>query len=342
MFNILEFLDVEIIRSMGWPNHEAIFGDREALKFKRTSAFYIYNTLEAKIKNGSIAQEKRISKSNVTDRLSKIREAIDIRAVIDPSLVGMHRMSLSFKSDIVGVSDIHRIQNDFEFVDAVHQGMVLLRDGSMVPGLGCDIFYENKTDLDRKIKSLLELKPNMTLAEMAPHDRLFALDTEANLKKLRSYAGGLRKGIKAIMEQLILDPMIRFSEIAIKTGMTRSSAKKLYSEIMSSGAIKFEPAMNGGRIGDDTITVVTLNVPDSEKETVEPDILARSILGKRYILRRTHLQNRLEYMCWAKDYYDSLDMTKEIMNIAGEYDPQLVLFVRTFFNKESSIKLIGR
>lgn len=327
---------------MGWPSEDILSGDPSSLRFKRASAFYIYNTLVDKINRGSVAIQDRISKSNVSDRLSRIRRAIDVRAVINPLLVGMHRMSLSFNSDVVGNSDIQKIQTNLDCVDALHQGMVLLRDGSMVPGFGCDVFYENESDLDNKIKSLLEYVPNASLNDLLPHDDLFGVNTENNLRKLRSYAGGLRKGIRAIMEQLINDPMIRFSEISTNTGMTRSSAKKLYGELLSSGAIRFEPVMNGERIGDDTVTIVILKVPDNEKERVESDLLTKSMLGKRYITKRTHLKGRLEYMCWTNDYYDNLDLTKEIMDIADGFDPKLVLFERTFFNKESSLRLLKK
>lgn len=336
---MLHTLDIEIIRNLQWPNNNIIFDRENVTRYKRPSPFWISTQLVEKSRKGMISGIDKLTRGQVIERWDIVSQAMRLRTVIDPNIVGMQKSSAIFKGSLPDIAPQSIIDSYPDNIDTLHEGLALKPDGMLESGISIDIFHKDEKELSKIISDLTAINPTFKLQSVSKYSSIFNSD-KGDYKRLKSYDGSLRRGVVSVMTELIKDPVVKINEMSSIINLSRSSIKKIYGDIISSGAIIFEPTMTGKWIGEGISAIVFFSVPEKEKRSLDSFLVNESIIGERHLLKRIYVKDSLGYLCWVNDFYDAVQFQEAILEKSGRFRPTIILFSKSTTNMRASIKLL--
>lgn len=338
----MDRLDVEIIRLLHYAPWEFSGASESDILKRRPSIYWIYNTIAEEIKTGKLQIEHNgISKSYIIGRIQKVGNSLTVRANIDGRALELEEFRVMVYGSPSSLDGISFEDSCFASVNTVHRGLFMDGKGNFTSAASIEFFQKDQKEMEAHLSRVREHHPELGIAL---YGRKFPPPSESmkeRYRKLRSYDGKLRKGVRTVLSEIIKDPTSRINTISTNTGLSRAHVKKFFLEIARSGMITMEPTQINSLVFDSTIVVLLVKCPFQEKNGVNRRLLSETVLGERMILERESEEDTLVYLAWSTGYPDMYTIYNEVANLMGADKVQLAVQAKTYQNTQGIIRMIN-
>ena len=238
----LDELDVEIIRLLHYAPMD-VYSSRESDTLRRRpSPFWIYTTISDKIKSGKLHPSSNgLSKTYIMNRIQQLEKCLKVRTNLDGRALGLEEFRVIMAASPLSMDTISFEDPCFDHVNTFHRGLMMSPNGDLISGGSFEFYQRNAEDMASLLNRIKEHHPDLRVLNVArklptPGEKLIE-----KYKKLQSYDGKLRKGVRTVLTEVLKNPTSKINTIAANTGLSRAHVKKFFMDIAGSGIITMEP-----------------------------------------------------------------------------------------------------
>lgn len=338
----MDQLDVEIIRLLHYAPWDMYGSSESDTLRRRPSPFWIYSTISDKIKSGKLQLSSNgISKTYIMNKIQKLGNCLRVRANLDGRAFGLEEFRILVAASPLSMDTFSFEDPCFDHVNTFHRGLMVSPNGDLISGGSIEYYQKSSDDMASLLSRIKEHHPEIRILNVArklppPGERLIE-----KYRKLQSYDGKLRKGVRTVLTEVLKDPTCKINTIATNTGLSRAHVKKFFMEIAGSGIITMEPTQVNSLVFDSSLAVFLIKCKPHEMQRIIRTISTNSSLGGRVILNRTTEENTIVLLVWTTGYPDVYNLYHEAVLLFGEENVFAAVQAKSIQNVEGIIRLIN-
>lgn len=261
-----------------------------------------------------------------------IREAVQVKYILDVSIFGMKRVTISGTTLGCFCADFTPFFEEVPNVESVHPTFTFTKEGTAPPYVVFDILYQNQYDLDYTLKQIHTFFPNFEEVNPRREWSLEVKRQKSELRKLLSKDGThLRKGVIRSLRDAAFE---RNAGIAT-SGSNMRRIERMGPDMLQAfkaGIITVAPYVDTTLIKGLNGLVLTVAGDGNNRMQYEQTILNDNILRSHLVFFERFYSNVMVAVIAAEKLYD----LNSLMERTNELYPGLrvghTLFLKNVFN----------
>ncbi len=307
----MDRVSTELIRALQWPE-DLDLRDIAGKPLRRPSPYWIQKKVEEKL--FSSGKWGRGKTGGVESRWKRIAPVVETQLILNLQLFGYNRAMVSWKTGPLRIDELLRKIQKFNFIERAHAALVQQSDGTMSPMFAIEFVYRNETDYRKKLDKLNAALTRYTFLSEFIGEPVFTNGDRSALRRIINSDGKIREKAATVLRELIADPLISLPGLASATGMSRSESKKYFYDLVYSGAVLIQPAIDSLALTDFTLSTISVSTLNMTKDEACRRLMNETSLGERILISKPYYRDLLSYVCWSSSYYDIIGLHEEIRN----------------------------